>query len=138
MECVLQPSALVFLLRLLGFDMPGLAFVVRKVLPGHTNDLGERAVVGLNLGGDMLALDERRTEEDERVGWAGDVPRAFPASRLGVIVGERFLLRREDVCGCGLKRRGSIVSEGGRRDVGSELDCLQGRLYRWGPFQIEM
>lgn len=56
-------------------------------------------MVGLNIGGDVLTLDERRTEQNERVRRTGDVPRAFPATRLGVIVGKRFFLRREDVGG---------------------------------------
>ena len=132
------PSALVFLLRLLGLEVPGLAFVVGKILPGHTDDLGERAMVGLDLGGNVLTLDERRPEEDECVGRTGDIPRALPAPRLGVIVGEWLLLGREDIGGGGLERRRRIVGEGGGGDVGSELDCLQRRLYRRGPFQIEM
>ena len=53
----MQPSALVFLLHLLGFDVLGLALVVGNVLPGHADDLGEHAVVGLDLGGDVLTLD---------------------------------------------------------------------------------
>ena len=72
-ERILRPFALVFLLRLLGLEVPGPALVVRKVLPGHTDDLGERAMVRLDLGGDVLTFDKRRTEEDERVGRARDI-----------------------------------------------------------------
>ena len=57
-ERILRPSAFVFLLCLFGLEVPGPAFVVGKVLPGHADDLGERAVVRLDLGGDMLTLDE--------------------------------------------------------------------------------
>jgi len=72
-ECVLRPFALVLLLCLLGLEVPGPALVVRKVLPGHTDDLGERAVVRLHLRGDVLTFDKRRTEEDKRVGRARDI-----------------------------------------------------------------
>lgn len=137
-ECILRPFALVFLLRLLSLEVPGPALVVRKVLPGHTNDLGERAMVRLDLGGDVLTFDKRRTEEDERVGRARDIARAFPTPRLGVIVGIGLFLRREDVGGRGLERWRTVVRESGRCNVGSELDSLQSGLYRRGPFQIEM
>ena len=86
----------------------------------------------------MLTLDKRGAEEDECIGWAGDVPRAFPAPRLGVLVGECLFLGREDVGGGGLEGRWGIVGEGGGGNVGGELDCLQRRLDGRGPFQIEM
>ena len=35
-------------------SVPGLTFVIRKVLPGHPDDLGEHTSVGPNLGGEML------------------------------------------------------------------------------------
>ena len=85
----------------------------------------------------MLTLDERGTEEDEGVGWARDVARAFPATRLGILVGKRLVFGREDV-GCGgLKGWRSIFREGSGRNIWCELDCLQGGLYGRGPFQIE-
>jgi hypothetical protein len=118
--------------------MPGLAFTVGKILPSHTDDLGECAVICLDVRGDVLALYKGRAEEDERIWWARGVSGTFPASRLGVIVGESFTLGRKDVGGRGLEGWGSIVGEGGGRNVGSELNCLLSRLYRRGPFQIEM
>ena len=50
-ERVLRPFVLVFLLCLFGPEVPYLVFVVTKAPPGHTDDLGERAVVRLDLGG---------------------------------------------------------------------------------------
>lgn len=57
--------------------VPNLAFGVRKATPGDTDDLGERAVARLDLCADVTILDEGGTEEDERVGRAGDVVIGF-------------------------------------------------------------
>ena len=67
---VLGELALVLLERGLDLGVPHLALLVRQILP---NDLGERAVVGLDRGRDVLALDERGAEEDEGIGRTGDV-----------------------------------------------------------------
>lgn len=58
-ECIGREAPLVVLERRLRLAVPDLALLVRQVLPGEADDLRERAVVGLDLGGDMLALDER-------------------------------------------------------------------------------
>ena len=39
----------------------------------RTDDLGQRAVVALNFPRHLLASDERRAEENEGVGWTGDI-----------------------------------------------------------------
>ena len=38
--------------------MPNLAFIVRHILPGETDDLRQSAVIGFDFGGDMLIFDE--------------------------------------------------------------------------------
>lgn len=53
---------------LLGFLVPYLAFLIRKTLPGDANDFGQSGMICLDFCGDMLALDERRTEENKGVG----------------------------------------------------------------------
>lgn len=56
-----------------GFCVPDLSLVVGEVLPGQADDLGESAVVSLDLRGDVLSFDEGRAEKNERIGWAGDM-----------------------------------------------------------------
>lgn len=127
-----------FFLCLLGLHVPCLALAVGEVLPGHADDLGERAVVGFDLGGDVLTLDKRRAEEDKGVGRARYISRAFPASGLGVVIDRRLIFGGEDISGSGLKGRRSIIGESGGSNVWRELDCLQGRLYGRGPLEIEL
>lgn len=54
-------------------EVPSLTFVLRKTLPCHANNLGQGRMVRFNLGRHVLALDERRTEEDEGIRRTGDV-----------------------------------------------------------------
>ncbi len=61
-------------------------------MPDHADDLGERAVVALDLRGDVLGADEGRAEEDEGVGRAGDVLRG--AAVYGVTGVQRVVSRR--------------------------------------------
>ena len=61
-EGVIGELALVLGLGDLGFGMPELAFLVWHVLPGESNDLRKRAVVRLDLRGDVSTLDERGAE----------------------------------------------------------------------------
>lgn len=70
---VFRPLALVLVERDLGLCVPDLPFLVRERLPGEPDDLGERAVVCLDLRGDVLVFDEGGSEEDERVRGARDV-----------------------------------------------------------------
>ena len=72
-EGVIGELALVLGLGDLGFAVPELAFLVWHVLPGETYDLRKRAVVRLDLRGDVATLDERRAEEDKGVGGTRDM-----------------------------------------------------------------
>lgn len=72
-ECVLGELSPMLGECVPGLDMPGLTFILRQVLPRHTDNLGQGRVIGLDLCRHVLALDEGRTEEDERIGWAGDM-----------------------------------------------------------------
>jgi len=56
-----------------GFCVPDLPFLVRQVLPCEADDLGKSAMVRLDLGRDVLTLNERGAKEDESVGRTGDV-----------------------------------------------------------------
>lgn len=58
-EGVIGELALVLGLGHLGLAVPELAFLMWHVLPGESYDLRERAVVRLDLGGDVSTLDER-------------------------------------------------------------------------------
>ena len=40
---------------------------------GHTDYFGESAMIPFDVARHALRFDERRAEEDERVGWAWDV-----------------------------------------------------------------
>jgi hypothetical protein len=57
-ERILGELTLMLLKSRLGLSVPYLALVVRKVLPSETNDLRQSAVICLDLGGNVLALDE--------------------------------------------------------------------------------
>lgn len=74
-ERVLGEAALVLGQGALRLRLPDLALLEAEVVPHHADDLGERAVVALDAGRDVLGLDEGRAEEDERVGRARDVLR---------------------------------------------------------------
>ena len=87
-EGVLGELALVLLERGLGLRVPDLALLLGQVLPGEADDLAQRAVVRFELGRDVLVLDERRAEEDERVWRARDVV-------LGPLLGVRGAARRD-------------------------------------------
>ena len=70
----------------LSLGVPNLPLVVGEVRPGDSNDLRQRTMIGLDLGGDVLVLDERRAEENERVWRTRDVilwllPRVPSATR---------------------------------------------------------
>jgi hypothetical protein len=53
--------------------VPDLAFFMREILPGEADDLGKGGMVGLDLRGDVLVLDEGGAEENEGVGRSWDV-----------------------------------------------------------------
>lgn len=74
-ERVLGKAALVLGQGALRLRLPDLALLEAEVVPHHADDLGQRAVVALDAGRDVLGLDEGRAEEDERVGRARDVLR---------------------------------------------------------------
>lgn len=59
--------------RFLGFRVPKLTLLFRKVLPCETDYLGQGGMVGFNLCRYMLALDEGRSEEYKSVRRTGDV-----------------------------------------------------------------
>jgi hypothetical protein len=61
-EGVIRELALVLDLGDLGFGVPELAFLMWHVLPGESNDLRKRAVVRLDLCGDVPTLNERGAE----------------------------------------------------------------------------
>jgi hypothetical protein len=77
-EGIIWEPALVIFQGKLGFLMPDLAFLVGKVLPSETDDLGEGAVTSFDLGGNVLILDEGGTEEDEGVWGTGDMVFRLP------------------------------------------------------------
>lgn len=78
-EGILRELALVLIERELRLSVPLLTLCLGEVLPGEPDDLRERTVVRLDLGGDVPALDERRAEENERVRWPGYVVLRFSA-----------------------------------------------------------
>ena len=115
-----------------GFGMPDLTLLVRQILPGKTNDLGERAVVRLDLSRHVLALDERRAEEDEGIGWAGDMVLrlllAVSRTTPGWAIGWRG--EEDSLSSSVFDEHGwLVVCHGG--DIGGEGDALMGgRLHR--------
>lgn len=58
-------------------SMPDLALFVGKVFPGKADDLGKGAVVGLDLGRDVLVFNKGRPEKNECVGRSWDVVYRF-------------------------------------------------------------
>lgn len=72
-EGVIGELALVLGLGHLGFAVPELAFLMWHVLPGESYDLRKRAVVRLDLRGDVPTLNERGAEEDKSIGGTRDV-----------------------------------------------------------------
>ena len=126
-EGVVGELAFVFGLGDLGLAVPDLALLVRHVLPGEPDDLGERAVVRLNLGRDVPALDERGAEEDERVRRAGDVVVCFLLPVSGLLRACAALGIRGEERGrglCALDGRG-FLGERDRRDRRGESDLLR-------------
>lgn len=61
-EGIIGELALVLGLGSLGFAVPELAFLMWHVLPGESDDLRKRAVVRLDLRGDVPTLNERGAE----------------------------------------------------------------------------
>jgi hypothetical protein len=61
-EGVIGELAFMLSLGRLGFTVPELAFLVWHILPGEPYDLRKRAVVRLDLRGDMPTLNERGAE----------------------------------------------------------------------------
>ena len=125
-EGILRELALVLLERDLGLRVPDLALLVRKILPGETDDLGQCAVIGLDLGGDMLVLDEGGAEEDEGVRGAGNMVlglllrvRGAAGSSAAFARGEEKRLR------VGLRRTRGIVERAGG-DIRGERDACRG------------
>ena len=59
--------------RCLGFGMPNLTLLLGEVGPSDPYDFRQGTVIRLDLGRDMLALDKRRSKEDESVGRTGNV-----------------------------------------------------------------
>ena len=72
-EGVIGELALVLGLGDFGFAVPELTLLVGHVLPSEADDLRQRAVVRLDLRGDVPTLDKRGTEQDEGIGRARDV-----------------------------------------------------------------
>lgn len=72
-------------------------------------------MISFDLGGNVLTLDERGTEEDKGIGRARDVILWF-LSRVGLTFGSmNFPCRREE------DRFGGRINEWGRR-IGGEID----------------
>ena len=61
-EGIIGEFALVLGLGDFGFGVPDLALLVWHVLPGESYDLRKRAVVRLDLGGDVTTLNEGGAE----------------------------------------------------------------------------
>lgn len=61
-KSVLGELTLMFVESSLSAGVPELALIVAKVLPRETNNFRESTVIRLDLGGDMLTLDKRRSE----------------------------------------------------------------------------
>jgi hypothetical protein len=57
-KCILGKLSLVLIQGSLGLSVPYLTFIMGKVLPSETNDLRQSAVICLDLGGNVLALNE--------------------------------------------------------------------------------
>ena len=83
-ERIVRELALVLGLRELRLAVPELALLVRHILPGEPDDLGERTMIRLDFRRDMATLDKGRAEQYKRVRGTGDVIlRLFlPVSRL--------------------------------------------------------
>jgi hypothetical protein len=115
-EGILRELALVLGERGLGLCMPDPTLVIRKVLPCEADDFGEGAVVCFDLGRNVLALDERRAEQDEGIGRARDVILRLllavgRSARGGTIIGRG----EEDIFGKGRinEGRGTLIKSHG-------------------------
>lgn len=106
------------------FGMPDLTLLVRQILPSETDDLGESAVVGLDLGGDMLTLDERGAEEDKGVGRTRDMVFGLLFAMSGTTARGAFGGGREKngFGRCVYEGGGLIESDGS--NIGSERNVL--------------
>jgi hypothetical protein len=114
-ERVLWELALVLLKSLFRFLVPYLTLLIRQTLPSDADDLGQSGMIRLDLGGNVLTLDERGAEEDEGVGRARDMVLWF-LSGVGLAFGSGdFLCRREE------DRFGGGINEWGR-SIGREID----------------
>lgn len=137
---ILRKLALVFVERSLGFRVPKLLLAIGELLPGETNDCGERAVVGLDLGRHMVAFDERGTEQNKSVGWARNMILRLLltvacTTRRGAVIGRRenYILARR-----GIDKRWRSLIEGHRGDGWYEGDTLYpcGRRLDWkSPYE---
>lgn len=145
-ERVRGELALVLIERDLGLGVPDLALLVREVLPGESDDLRQRAVVRLDVGGDVLVFDEGGSEEDECVRRTGDVVLRLllRVARGGTTAGKRIIAGREEGgLEIAVDRAGRIVERPGS-DVRGEGDHLHarnvsdrrrpGRLDVWATF----
>lgn len=127
-----------FLERYLGLCMPDLPLLRWEVLPGEPDDFRQCAVIGLDVGGHMLVLDERGPEEDERVGRARDVVlwlllsvTTAPSRRRCVLGGREEHARARRL----LWRRRVVERHRGHR--GRERDTLgRGRIDWRSPGQL--
>jgi len=117
----------------LGLCVPDLTLFVREVLPGEADDLGESAVVCLDLRGDVLTLNERRSEENESVGRARDVVLWLLLAMSRTTAGGTLVGRREeDRFGRGVvdEDRGIIVCNWSY--ISREGDALMGSIFHLG------
>jgi hypothetical protein len=132
-KSVLRVATLVLVESGFGLDVPDLALFVGKVLPSETDDFGKGGMVGLDLCGHVLILDEGRAEEDEGVGRSGDVvlwfllPVALTLEESGKCVGKGIVQWRGEEGGLeeGSGGRGRIVESDGSH-VWGEGDGLGG------------
>ena len=122
-ERVVGELALVLGLCELRLAVPELALLVRHVLPGEPNDLGQSAVVRLDLCGNVPALDEGRAEEDEGVRGSRNVV-------IRLLLPVTWLSRRRTICrreqrGCGVSAiNEGLLRECARSDGRSKGDLL--------------
>ena len=72
-ERIVRELAFVLGLRELRLAVPELTLLVRHILPGEPDDLGERTMIRLDFRRDMPTLDKGRAEQYERVWGTRDV-----------------------------------------------------------------
>ncbi len=86
-KSILRELALVLVERLLRLEMPDLSLLLGHVRPRQADDLRKSRVISLDLGRNMLALDERGTKQDKSIRWPGNMV-------LGFLFGVRLTSRR--------------------------------------------